>query len=109
MWAGGSVQFESSGSHQLAIENERIRCTETISNVKVKGPDGDEKVFVTIERLIGDFRNIATNDYKTVIVERRDLVFMRGKSPAEAREDAAKPGKILKRTLTCYSSHVLIG
>lgn len=96
--------------------------------MSVKGTEGDEKVFVSIERRIGlaghkycdplyssgsepreIFRRFvrgylqikdATKMGNLSLVETRNLVFMREKSAEAVKEDAAKPGKILKRGFT---------
>jgi hypothetical protein len=109
MWAGGSLEFDTSSCNQLAIQNDRACCTESISDVLVKGVEGDEKVFVTIKRDIGIIGNptdspLTDNDSgkrnvisQTAIEEKRNIVFMRQRAPAAARNDTARPGKILKR------------
>lgn len=121
MWAGGSLQFENNSINRLATDNQRSCCTEYISDVSVKGLEGDEKVFVTIARKIGNLSQTtypSTTHYKSpneleldylagatrgedvgqwALIEKRNLVFMRQKSAAAAKEDVAKPGKILKR------------
>jgi hypothetical protein len=87
-------------------------------NVLVKGSQGDEKVFVNIERQIGycgnasdtaeSFRGSvagstieedAEAEFSPAIVETRDIVFMREKSIAAIKEDISRPVKILKRRL----------
>ena len=123
MWAGGSLHFNNRSTNQLATNNQRVCCTEFISDVSVKGIEGEEKVFVTIQRRIGVLfgttypsttHNRASSDPEKdylvkanreddisqyAMVENRNLVFMRQKSAADAKEDAAKLGKILKRML----------
>jgi len=106
MWAGGSLRFTANG---LQLDNTRASCTESISNVAVKGSEGEEKVFVTIQREIRilsdagpsslDFDNTeAGSSWPSInMLEERNLVFMRQKSAADAKADAAKPGKVLKR------------
>lgn len=115
MWAGGSLEFDTSSFNRLTMQNEAACCTESISDVSVKGLDGDEKVYVTIKREIGTIWNsIGSSPTDTesgkrtfisqaAIEEKRNLVFMRQKSPAAARSDAARPGKILKRMTTSDS------
>jgi hydroxyacyl-ACP dehydratase HTD2-like protein with hotdog domain len=123
MWAGGSLEFDNKSINQLATDNQRACCTEYISDVSVKGSEGEEKVFVTIKRQIGNLWKTtypSTTHYKTpsdlemdylegatrgedvsqwAMAEKRNLVFMRQKSAAAAKEDAARHGKILKRML----------
>ena len=125
MWAGGSLLFNASQKRHLQLDTTRTTCIEKISDVSVKGTEGNEKVFVSIERRIGlaghkycdplyssgsepreIFRRfvrgyLQIRDVKEMgnlsLVETRNLVFMREKSGEEAREDAAKQGKVLKR------------
>lgn len=92
----------------------------SISDVSVKGLQGDEKVFVTIKRQIGNLGKTtypSTTHYKTprdlekyylegvtrgevvsqrAMVEERNLVFMREKSIATVKNDIARSEKILK-------------
>ncbi|KAL8674382.1 MAG: hypothetical protein Q9168_001242 [Polycauliona sp. 1 TL-2023] len=76
MWAGGDISF----NRQLLFRDSAVfRCDESIKDVEVKGNDGDEKIFVTIERRIGSVpktedRNLADNN---AVVENRKLVFLR--------------------------------
>lgn len=125
MWAGGSLVFNPSRQRHLQLDTTRATCIEKISDVSVKGTEGEEKVFVSIERRIGlaghkycdplyssgsepreIFRRFvrgylqikdATKMGNLSMVETRNLVFMREKSAEAAKADAAKPGKVLKR------------
>jgi hydroxyacyl-ACP dehydratase HTD2-like protein with hotdog domain len=125
MWAGGSLLFNPARKRHLQLDTTRATCIEKISDVTVKGVEGEEKVFVNIERRIGlaghkysdplyssgsepreIFRRFvrgylqikdATQMGNLSLVEMRNIVFMREKSAAAAKEDAAKPDKILKR------------
>jgi hypothetical protein len=79
-------------------------CVEGIRNVIVKGPPGEEKIVVKIERQIGAVREgEAESDVRkriwttredveahTSIVENRDLVFMRDKTPVQLSQDKAE-------------------
>lgn len=127
MWAGGSVLFDS--KKPLLMDNSRAVCLEGIRDVAVKGKPGDEKVFVGIERRIaalnkdeekamadanGQLDKILAleenirqrlwmpSDVKfgpANIIERRNIVFMRERTPEQAKEAVAaakKPGKMLK-------------
>ncbi|TGO26814.1 hypothetical protein BPAE_0052g00020 [Botrytis paeoniae] len=53
MWAGGSLVFNTTSGEQLRLGNMRAACIERIVDVSVKGREGDEKVFVNIERRVG--------------------------------------------------------
>jgi len=103
MWAGGSLLFNTSRKHQLLLDNERAACIERITDVTVKGTEGDEKVFVNIERRIGfvhgerTFSNGEERDIddtrlmqryqvedreelgQASVLETRNIVFMRAK------------------------------
>ncbi|THY07202.1 hypothetical protein D6D03_01841 [Aureobasidium pullulans] len=127
MWAGGSVLFNS--DNPLLMDNSRAVCVEGIRDVAVKGKPGDEKVFVGIERRLAalspeeekamadadgqEDKILALEDQirqrlwmpsdvdfgPANIIERRNIVFMRERTPQEARQAVAaakKPGKMLK-------------
>ncbi|KAF7864580.1 hypothetical protein EAF04_006712 [Stromatinia cepivora] len=132
MWAGGSVVFNTTSGEQLRLDNVRAACIERIVDVSVKGNDGDEKVFVSIERRIGLAEagdgpqtnpnggscatasgkssmvdqqllrryHVDNNDNigRASLVERRNIVFMRAKDIVTAKEDCARPPKILRPT-----------
>lgn len=53
MWSGGSVVFNTKSGEQLCLNNIRAACVERIADVSIKGNEGDEKVFVNIERRVG--------------------------------------------------------
>jgi hydroxyacyl-ACP dehydratase HTD2-like protein with hotdog domain len=100
LWAGGRVRF--SGSRNLSLRGDRAVCLETIRDVEVKGKAPDEKVVVRIERRMGTvdegesddgvrsrlFPN-ADEEYlgDASIVEDRNIVFMRGKTPEQVSHD----------------------
>ena len=126
LWGGGSLVFNQEERLQL-VPNRLAVCGEEITDVKVKGVEGQEKVFVTVTRRIaslaaGVFRtgNASTRrrrkdallnmDKKQLakrygteglkpwaVVEERNLVFMREKSREEAKEDLQKVGRVVKR------------
>lgn len=100
LWAGGRVRF--SGSRNLSLRGERAVCLETIRDVVVKGKAPDEKVVVRIERRMGTvdegesddgvrsrlFPNVDEEDLgDAAIVEDRNIVFMRGKTPEQVSHD----------------------
>ena len=117
--------FNSARKRHLQLDTTRATCIEKITDVSVKGTEGDEKVFVTIERRIGlaghkycdplyssgsepreIFRRFvrgylqikdATKLGNLSLVETRNLVFMREKSAEATQDDVARQGKILKR------------
>jgi hypothetical protein len=108
MWAGGTLTFNNYLRDQPRLDNRRAYCRESIPNVIVKGAEGDEKVFVNIERQIGYAGDIPGQDTPSdidpesssspAIIELRNIVFMREKSVAAVREDVARPGKTVRRT-----------
>ncbi|KAB8300291.1 hypothetical protein EYC80_000490 [Monilinia laxa] len=53
MWSGGSIVFNSTRGEQLCLNNMRAACIERVVDVSIKGNEGDEKVFVNIERRVG--------------------------------------------------------
>jgi len=122
LWAGGALLFNNDPNNRLGLDNRRAYCREHMPNVLVKGSQGDEKVFVNIERQIGycgntsdtagpfcgsgagstieeDRQTDADAEFSPAIVETRDIVFMREKSIAAIKEDISRPVKILKRRL----------
>lgn len=107
MWAGGRIRFPS-GQHTLQTNRAKAKCIEVISDVVVKGTEGDEKVFVTINRRMstiplpekpGHLRpRLSETDNREPLVpieEDRYLVFLR-KKPITT-EDITKAEKVLKR------------
>jgi hypothetical protein len=122
MWAGGSLEFNDANLFQLRLRNQEALCEERISDVVVKGTEGDEKIFVTIERIVSHPSTIASRERvqeylkermakdseymgEKSLVEKRTLVFMRKKTREEALEDATKPGKVVKRMQTNSSTY----
>lgn len=98
MWAGGSLHFDSYPSNQLTLSNVRARCAESMSNVVVRGTEGDEKIFVTIKREIQLFERTDNDSIMPpAVIEERNLVYFRQRSPTAVKADPEKPGKILKR------------
>ncbi|KAL8951737.1 MAG: hypothetical protein Q9222_002316 [Ikaeria aurantiellina] len=84
MWAGGDMTF----NEHIQLANEPISCHESITKVDIKGNEGEEKIFVTIERSIRYNENNTSSDSKAPIVENRRLVFMRDKP---RQQDTALP------------------
>jgi hydroxyacyl-ACP dehydratase HTD2-like protein with hotdog domain len=107
LWAGGSLTFNTSPKEEerLWLDGSRAVCIETIKDVTIKGKEGDEKVFVHVERRIGlDHGNEASEigrkeeaSVEAAIVETKDMVFMREKGPEDRERDAAASGRIIKR------------
>jgi len=126
LWAGGSLVFHPQTDYILRLSKHNTSssavCVEDITDVKVAGSQGKEKVFVEIRRRVrgiharfdgrieGDSRPIEecwdTLDPSKgpdggigmfALVEKRTLVFMRGKSEEEVKEDVEKQLRIVKR------------
>ncbi|BDD61965.1 hypothetical protein MAP00_006973 [Monascus purpureus] len=99
LWAGGRIKFAATGN--LLLDGSRAVCIETIRNVSTKGKEGEEKVFVGIERRIGTVhegekesdvrKRIWKEDEEDFgqasIIENRNLVFMREKSQEQVKYD----------------------
>ncbi|KAL1957099.1 hypothetical protein VTO42DRAFT_6357 [Malbranchea cinnamomea] len=120
MWAGGSARFFQNGGPLL--NGKRAVCMEGIRDVTVKGKDGDEKIFVGVERRVAtvdegeDEENIRKRVWAekeedpgdAVVVERRNLVFMRDKTPEQIQADREKPAKVVKAPVDPEFSHTLV-
>ncbi|KAK8257769.1 hypothetical protein IWZ00DRAFT_540533 [Phyllosticta capitalensis] len=124
MWAGGYVRW---GERAVPLDGKRWVCVEGIRDVTVKGREGEEKVFVGIERRIGQADGVeegregsedavrqrlwAENEEEwgeSWLIERRNIVFMRGRSPAEAKAEVAKGGKVVKPQHAPDFSHTIV-
>ena len=108
MWAGGSVRFFQSPG----LDGRRAVCVEGIRDVNVKGKQGEEKVFVGVERRVagveegeeeeGIRRRVWAGREEeggdAVVVERRNLVFMRDRTGVEQEKEKEKEraGRIVK-------------
>lgn len=122
MWAGGSIQFLNAEHRRLRVDGTRVVCIEGIRDVTIKGAEGDEKVVVHVERRIGTRAELSTNDYLTKkywptevtgeaglasIVERRNLIFMRDKTPEQAKLEASQVLRIISRMWIFTSTYRL--
>ncbi|KAI9746598.1 MAG: prephenate dehydratase [Claussenomyces sp. TS43310] len=105
LWAGGSLRFQKHARECLVLDGAAASCTEVIRNVTLKGQEEDEKIFVHIDRLIGcsvregrerGHLSISEEEMSAAVVERRDIVFLKQKSPEVALEDAGKVSRIVK-------------
>lgn len=120
MWAGGSVLYNQ--ANQLTLDSSRGVCAEFIRSVTSKGNEGDEKLFVKIERRLAKattdemesmlhsmtnkqskdtldhrvrqrlWRDSDTDFGPCSVLETRNIVFMRSRTKEEAAADAAKSG-----------------
>ncbi|KAK5741184.1 hypothetical protein LTR17_004124 [Elasticomyces elasticus] len=118
MWAGGHVQYNQ--ANQFTLDAGRAVCAEFIRSVTVKGKEGDEKIFVRIERRLArataeemkmlDSAQSNAQDKETLehrvrqrlwrdsdsdfgpcsVLEARNIVFFRARTKEEAAADASK-------------------
>ena len=102
MWAGGSIKFE----HGLPLDSTPALCIENIGQVAVKGPPGEEKLFVDVVRRYVD-QVSRKNDgsdggelgYRTGAVETRTLVFMRRGRPVPKEFGSAQASQVERRVV----------
>jgi hypothetical protein len=117
LWAGGSLKFNCTADNNLYLDGTRAVCIEAIKDVVIKGPQGHEKVFVHIERkiahvfpLIGgerQFNDAYINEQDIVqrlhsggeaaVIERRELVFIRGDEKTHTRMAVNSKERVIKR------------
>ncbi|KAI4185379.1 MAG: hypothetical protein LQ346_005910 [Caloplaca aetnensis] len=90
MWAGGDIKFDD----MIRLRAGEMKCQESIVDVEIKGNEGAERVFVTIQRYISSRKQEGS------IVENRTLVFMRDEP--RAADDAVIFRKGKKRTAQFY-------
>lgn len=128
MWAGGRINFFPNESPTSILAEVRSRCLERISDVVIKGTRGNEKIFVTIERRISRvfhsdhslhnslqsahspedaIRKALIKDENCTIIEHRDLVFMRERTPEAAADAANAASRTLRPPHEPTFSHVL--
>lgn len=117
LWAGGNVRFSANGP---LLDGSRAVCIESIRNVTVKGREGAEKVIVTIERRVGTvpegeetsrtwdriWQEDETFLGDSSVIENRDLIFMRAKTPAQIQSDQEsflKPTRTVKGMSIAFS------
>lgn len=115
MWAGGYLRFNLNREvNGLKLDGKRYVCMEGIRNVQIKGKEGDEKVFVGIERRMTPISQSDNEDSireklwreeeedfgEAALIERRNIVFMRERTPEQLKAAAATSRaseKMLKR------------
>lgn len=107
MWAGGSIDFRTDERCRIltcrSIQPNSLSCHEQIKDAVVKGNDKNKKVWVDIRRVIVPRRIHNTPALtepqllgQAAITERRNLVFMRAKTPQEAIDDVSKATRTIK-------------
>ena len=104
MWAGGSVTI----NRNIQVDGRPFHCTEAVTDVQAKGNEGEEKIYIGIERLIfaghypGELRS------RRHVSEQRTLVFMRDNRQEGSPAVSQPSPRILKPTLTPDFSHKTI-
>lgn len=107
LWAGGRVRLPIPSGPPL--DGSRAVCLETIRDVAVKGQEGEEKIFVRIERRVGIVKEQEEEHHsreriwkeneedpgQASVIETRNLVFMREKTREQLDHD-----KVHSRTNT---------
>lgn len=118
MWAGGRLLYNH--ENPLRLDGSRGVCAEFIRGVTIKGREGEEKLFVAIERRLAKSSEAENSLAKQVaeghakredldhlvrqrlwrdseedfgecsILETRNIVFMRARTSEQAKADAAK-------------------
>ncbi|KAK2882598.1 hypothetical protein FQN49_000210 [Arthroderma sp. PD_2] len=123
MWAGGSVRFFGDGGPLL--NGQRAVCVEGIREVNIKGKEGEEKIFVGIERRIATVDENESDDGvrervwtrseeeqgDSMVIERRNLVFMRDRTSEEieaAKAAETSPRRIMKVPTTPEFTQTII-
>ena len=108
MWAGGSIKF----AHGLSLDSTPALCIENIGQVAVKGPPGEEKIFVDVVRRYVDqvHRTDGVPDgtelgYRTGAEETRTIVFMRGGKTVTKEFAAAQALQVEKRVVKGMPLH----
>jgi hydroxyacyl-ACP dehydratase HTD2-like protein with hotdog domain len=96
MWAGGRIRFPHEGGPLLNAS--RAVCVEGIRDVVVKGKEGEEKIFVGVERRVALVEDEGEEEEEirervwteteeeqgdAVLIERRNLVFLRERTEKE--------------------------
>ena len=99
LWAGGRVRLPIPSGPPL--DGSRAVCLETIRDVAVKGQEGEEKIFVRIERRVGIvkeqeeehllrkriWKENEEDPGQASVIETRNLVFMREKTREQLDHD----------------------
>lgn len=94
------MTFNPSPKLRLPLDGVRAACVEGIRDVTIKGKEGDERVYVHIERRYGyldrardspargdkDVIKRVWEGEQAAVVERRDLVFLRARERSTVEE-----------------------
>lgn len=90
------------------VDGRPYHCAESITDVQVKGNEGEEKIFVGIERLIFAGHYPGDINGPRHISEQRTLVFMQDNRQEGSPAVSQPSHKILKPTLAPDFSHIMI-
>ena len=104
MWAGGTMEFRQ----DIQMDGSPYHCSESIEDVQARGEEGEEKIFVKINRFIFGGRfpgDIHTSPY---VGEQRTLVFMRDNRQDGSPAVSPPSSKVLKPIQTPDFSHNLV-
>lgn len=116
MWAGGKMNFAN--NIIIGDPQRSAFCVERISDVSIKGSEGQEKIYVTIERRMlsksllkfslsrDNTNSVASSVENRGLMENRTLVFMRQRDSLGTAK-VASPEKILKPQHEPTFSHTL--
>ena len=108
MWAGGSMTF----LQDIPVNGDPFHCTETISDVQVKGKEGEEKIYVRVERRIFPGKYPGELQGQKIarlhLSEQRTLVFMRDNRQEGFPAVSQTSSKALKPLQTPDFSHFLV-
>ncbi|PGH11372.1 hypothetical protein AJ80_07163 [Polytolypa hystricis UAMH7299] len=124
MWAGGWVRFYGEGGGPR-LNGQRAVCLEGIRDVTIRGKNGEEKVFVGLERRVAtvsegedeqSIRDRVWTEHEdqqgdAVVVEKRNLVFMRDKTPEQVKVDREGVGRqrsVVKAPTDPAFSHIVV-
>ena len=104
MWAGGSVTI----NQDIQVDSRPFHCAESITDVQVKGSEGEEKIYIGIERVIyaGHYPGDLTGSWH--MSEQRTLVFMRDNRQEGSPAVSQPSHKFLRPTLIPDFSHIMI-
>ncbi|KAH6654066.1 hypothetical protein BKA67DRAFT_564069 [Truncatella angustata] len=99
MWAGGQITWHE----PLYTRGQKAACLEKITDVKVKGREGEEKIFVDVQRRYGNGDTFAEG--AEAITESRTLVFMKHKSPEEVRAELERGARNVRSPMKPTFKH----
>ncbi|MCJ1330108.1 hypothetical protein MMC10_006790 [Thelotrema lepadinum] len=131
MWAGGRIQFFPFKNPKIYLNGSKSICFERIGDAVAKGREGDEKIFVTIERRftgtesnsdrltsspndsiqVDTLREVLLEDTECSLIEERDIVFMKENVPqssASVRPKHVKPAHKPSHSVTLTPSPSLL-